>query len=1057
MSSRSSQTKPEALYAAKRREARRIEREDALRQDVEQQLTQYFQENDFLHQQHPESFYPAVYEIIKRKATNLVWKKYAHEFFRAYVNKINQTRDEPLPLPILTFDMVRDQPVFTFSWFENGHHIDEIIEKLWDYWILTKDSTAFTDNEIVGNILISAILFSGLNHKASLTALLEHLIAPKDIRAIGSMNIIFLEPLSSTYGDLYIDEKTIRKSRHFVPDQITRLWLIHFNTRQIQYIDLNIEDYLKLIFNKLQISFTNQSYKFLRDNANFNWMQLPNADIDPALGQCLIENIETCGLSETEFQKFIQPQFKIKDDHHKDHHDDQNIDHRPQGKNSTLSNLGQAVNAVIKIHKDMLNLIRKSKTSANIPQLMIDYCLEHADQFNEFSKRMVLWLISLYQPQMEKVKQLAACFNFTADQFEKSFKHDQPLKESSIYTYYTRIAEPWLSHSLQFLEADDDMNTIVNNIYRHIITNTRLADEAQQPEFKSKGQTLRMLKRFHRFQQKVFQADAFELESISVQNRPRARIIAPQTYQACLQKLDILYKEQSIEEYHYQNLKMIYSLAYRTGMRINEILSLRLNDIEGLRDLSIWVRPYGSKKQGNLHQLKTDSAERIIPAYCLLKAEEYQLFHRYVVEQRLSRQVKSYLFHSWNDDSKLNKHSVTTPFKKIMNDLFTQHDYSFHSFRHTAANHLALLLNCEYEPLVQQLTDYTEAEYTLIRKELLRSPQGQNHWFVIAHLLGHIDPSETFKSYIHLSYLIAGHRLLKYHPDIENHLAKKLMGYHRDFAFLKQAKDTRKFNFNRHATQLSQLLLHDQTSWAQTNASQIMRDGLVQTAPHDYRDYFAGTTESKITVDYFYKCLTLLDAYQNPQQVADEMCLPHELVQQWYDNAKILSAITSNKHIPRLIDRKAKYSLIPTKIDTAEDIQACRYFFDKIQSIFINNPDQIRAVLQTFLNRATLSHTGIQYASNKIDQLELFYAQSQGLFPQQFWQIRGQALDNVLDARKQPLLHALARSNPSPHDSTLQHIRLQLFSNKNNKALAAFKFCLHLACIGRPNGLTLQI
>ena len=54
MSSRSNQTKSKALYAAKRREARRIEREDALRQDVEQQLTQYFQENAFLHQQHPE-------------------------------------------------------------------------------------------------------------------------------------------------------------------------------------------------------------------------------------------------------------------------------------------------------------------------------------------------------------------------------------------------------------------------------------------------------------------------------------------------------------------------------------------------------------------------------------------------------------------------------------------------------------------------------------------------------------------------------------------------------------------------------------------------------------------------------------------------------------------------------------------------------------------------------------------------------------------------------------------------------------------------------------------
>lgn len=61
-------------------------------------------------------------------------------------------------------------------------------------------------------------------------------------------------------------------------------------------------------------------------------------------------------------------------------------------------------------------------------------------------------------------------------------------------------------------------------------------------------------------------------------------------------------------------------------MRINEILGLRVRDIEGLTNLSLWIQPYGSKKQGNLHKLKTDSAERIVPVYCLLKDDEYRLF-----------------------------------------------------------------------------------------------------------------------------------------------------------------------------------------------------------------------------------------------------------------------------------------------------------------------------------------------------------------------------------------------------------------------------------------------
>ena len=39
--------------------------------------------------------------------------------------------------------------------------------------------------------------------------------------------------------------------------------------------------------------------------------------------------------------------------------------------------------------------------------------------------------------------------------------------------------------------------------------------------------------------------------------------------------------------------------------------------------------------------------------------------------------------------------------------------------------------------------------------------------------LGHIETVKTFQSYIHLSYLITGHKLLKHHPDIPNELAKK--------------------------------------------------------------------------------------------------------------------------------------------------------------------------------------------------------------------------------------------------------------------------------------------
>lgn len=84
-------------------------------------------------------------------------------------------------------------------------------------------------------------------------------------------------------------------------------------------------------------------------------------------------------------------------------------------------------------------------------------------------------------------------FSFCTDKFQKSLHQNKPLADSSIYTYYSRIAEPWLTHSLQYLDSEDDFNISIAKIYQQIVTNTRLADDAGQPEFKkSVGETSRI-------------------------------------------------------------------------------------------------------------------------------------------------------------------------------------------------------------------------------------------------------------------------------------------------------------------------------------------------------------------------------------------------------------------------------------------------------------------------------------------------------------------------------------------------------------------------------------
>ncbi len=90
----------------------------------------------------------------------------------------------------------------------------------------------------------------GLNEKAELNALLEHLRNPVKVRHYKDLNILFLESHSNHYGDIFIDEYTVRKSRNFIPDPVTRLWLIHFTLRDIRHVHLPVGVILSISFEK---------------------------------------------------------------------------------------------------------------------------------------------------------------------------------------------------------------------------------------------------------------------------------------------------------------------------------------------------------------------------------------------------------------------------------------------------------------------------------------------------------------------------------------------------------------------------------------------------------------------------------------------------------------------------------------------------------------------------------------------------------------------------------------------------------------------------------------
>lgn len=74
-----------------------------------------------------------------------------------------------------------------------------------------------------------------------------------------------------------------------------------------------------------------------------------------------------------------------------------------------------------KFIKILLKIIRTAQTDKNNDILIIEYCIDNFDKFNEYSKR-ILWLISLYKPSQEQIQAIANIFDFSVIQFQKAFQ-----------------------------------------------------------------------------------------------------------------------------------------------------------------------------------------------------------------------------------------------------------------------------------------------------------------------------------------------------------------------------------------------------------------------------------------------------------------------------------------------------------------------------------------------------------------------------------------------------------------------------------------------------------
>lgn len=295
-------------------------------------------------------------------------------------------------------------------------------------------------------------------------------------------------------------------------------------------------------------------------------------------------------------------------------------------------------------------------------------------------------------------------------------------------------------------EFEDDTSSDINddkNVTGQLLSHLNRLKDSQKF-------TYGRLKAFHDYQRLYFNAPYVYFPWGNNRQVVKAEMISPRVY--CTMKDYI--QSSNLEVDQKRLCLVVLALAYRTGMRINEIIGIKVGDIADISSINGYFIEYPKiiLRPNRYRRLKSSSAKRVIPIDSLLKADELKQFIAHYNQQH--RLKRLYLFSQGSGDQPLPPVFFNNMMKIIWDRLLGNHDFTFHSFRHTAISQLTLVLSGS--PLAQVMTDYDKAHSDVIASAVLANNKEQGTWFGLASFAGHLTPDTTFEYYIHTAHLLAG-------------------------------------------------------------------------------------------------------------------------------------------------------------------------------------------------------------------------------------------------------------------------------------------------------------
>lgn len=284
-----------------------------------------------------------------------------------------------------------------------------------------------------------------------------------------------------------------------------------------------------------------------------------------------------------------------------------------------------------------------------------------------------------------------------------------------------------------------------------------------------RGDVCQNLRDFHEWLVNQYGVDPLDFESIDgyalSEHRVHAKLISPVDLDRAIEALS---SNVPSELKHLQKIAVfILQLAFYCGLRRNEVLFLRIKDVQGSND------PYLIVTHHRARRLKTNNARRKLPLKSLLPPNTLDQLLEWRDQLSRSMPPDGLLFATSRTPSWPTSQHILIPFiQQVLRLVTGDTELVFHSLRHSFANWTMIRLAAAEE---QNLLDFSlpvfkhkffqKDSLARLRSGIFPDQLPNNDWaperralYAIASMMGHADPGTTLQSYIHLHrWLTARH------------------------------------------------------------------------------------------------------------------------------------------------------------------------------------------------------------------------------------------------------------------------------------------------------------